>query len=213
MSGAEAIAILGVISSVIAIVDGTKKLHDAASDTKGLPEAFREVAARHPIVQNILCSAETCISDGNTNEESCKGAKNVVIACEAKARELEQLFQKVIPAEDASGMRRYSSALRTLGKGNRVENSMEGTLKDVQLLAIDYRMVPTAATQRKEAANAIEEIASLSPSIAEEEETAFNATHFGSGAINQVRGDQYSNLGSGHVYHAQSMTFGSDGKN
>lgn len=44
MSGAEVIAVLGVISSVIAIVDGTKKVYDAASDAHGLPEAFREVA-------------------------------------------------------------------------------------------------------------------------------------------------------------------------
>ena len=50
MSGAEAIAILGVISSIISIVDGTKQVYDAATNAQGLLEAFREVDARLPIV-------------------------------------------------------------------------------------------------------------------------------------------------------------------
>lgn len=41
---------LGLISSVIAIVDATKKVFDAASDAAGLPEAFREVSGRLPLV-------------------------------------------------------------------------------------------------------------------------------------------------------------------
>jgi len=54
MSGAEAILVLGVISSVISIVDGAKQAYDAAASAEGLPEAFREVAARLPIVRNTL---------------------------------------------------------------------------------------------------------------------------------------------------------------
>jgi hypothetical protein len=54
MSGAEATAVLRVIASIISIVDGAKKVYDAAANAQGLPEAFREVAARLPIVQNII---------------------------------------------------------------------------------------------------------------------------------------------------------------
>lgn len=46
MSGAEGIAVLGVIASIITIIDGTKKVYDAATNPQGLPEAFREVANR-----------------------------------------------------------------------------------------------------------------------------------------------------------------------
>lgn len=64
MSGVEAITILGLISSIIAIVDGIKRVHDTASNTRGLPEAFREVAARLPIVQDISSSAKRHVEDG-----------------------------------------------------------------------------------------------------------------------------------------------------
>lgn len=56
MSGAEAIAVLGVISSIISIIDGTKKVYDAATNARGLPEAFREVADRLPIIEvPVIC--------------------------------------------------------------------------------------------------------------------------------------------------------------
>lgn len=214
MSGAEAIAILGVISSVVAIVDGTKQVYDAASNAKGLPEAFREAAAQLPIVHNILSSAKKYIEEGDANEGSCREAKDVVEDCKKKAEMLRKLFHKVIPAEDASRREKYILAVRTLGKGSRVETLMEGILKGVQLLAIDHGMV-TAESQRKEVAEAIKQVAALPPSLPERaiEETSFSATHSGSGAINQVQGDQYGNPGSGQFYHAHSMNFGPNGKN
>ncbi|KAI6344490.1 hypothetical protein MCOR25_011090 [Pyricularia grisea] len=55
MSGAE---ILGITSAVIAIVDGIKKVYDAAKDEKGLPEAFRLVAGRLPLIADILKSVK-----------------------------------------------------------------------------------------------------------------------------------------------------------
>jgi hypothetical protein len=215
MSGAEAILVLGVISSIISIVDGTKQVYDATTNTQGLPEAFREVAARLTIVQNILGLAKQHIEDGDADEDSYKGAKDVVEGCEKKAKKLEGLFLKVIPADGASRAERYLSAVRILGKGSQVETLMKGMLEDVQLLAINHGMVTVTNTQRKEVADAIKEVAALPPSIPEHaiEGTGFTAIHSGSGPINQAQGDQYNNPGSGQIYHAQSMTFGSNGKN
>ena len=215
MSGAEAVAILGIISSVISIVDGTKQVYDAASNTNGLPEAFREVATRLPIVRDILDSAKQHIREGDTNEDSYKAAKNVVEDCQSKAQNLEKLFQRVIPADGASRAKKYLSAVRTLGKGNRVETLMKGMLEDLQLLAINHGMIPETDTREKELARAIEEVAALQPSLTEHatDETGFIANHSGSGAINQAQGYQFNNPGSGHIYQAQSMNFGSNGKN
>ena len=159
MSGAETIAILGIISSVIAIVDGTKQVYDAASNTNGLPEAFCEVAARSPLVRDILDSAKRHISKGDTHEESCKAAKNVVENCQSKAQSMEEIFKKVIPVDDASRSERYFLAVKSLGKGNRVETLMNGMLEDLQLLAINHGMVSETDTREKGLAKAIKEVA------------------------------------------------------
>ena len=155
MSGAEAMTILGIISSVISIVDGTKQVYDAASNTNGLPEAFREVAARLPIVRDILDSAKRHFREEDTNEESCKAAKKVVEKCQSKAQNLEDIFKKVIPADDASRAERYFSAVRSVGKGNRVETLMKGMLEDLQLLAINHGMVTETKAREKELAKVI----------------------------------------------------------
>lgn len=131
MSGAKAILVLGVISSIISIVNGTKQVYDAATNAKGLPKVFREVADRLPIVANILRSAKQHINGGNVNKKSCKGVKHVVEACKKKAMTLDDLFRKVILADGASKRKIYSSAVKTLGKGSQVETLMKGILEDV----------------------------------------------------------------------------------
>ena len=202
MSGAEATVVLGVISSIISIVDGTKQVYDAVINAQGLPEAFYEVTARLLIVQNILGSAKRHV-EGDTDEDSCKGVKDIVEGCRRKAKKLEELFQKVIPADGAFRAERYLSAVRTLGKGSRVETLMKGILEDVQLLAINYSITTVTDTQRKEVAEAIREVAALLPSLLEHaiEGTGFTAIHSGSGPINQAQGDQYNNPGSSQIYY------------
>ena len=214
MSGAEVFGIVGLIGSIISIIDGTKKVHDAASNTLGLPGAFREVAAKLPLVEAILSSVRRNVQEGGRDENSYKEAKIVMEDCEIKAQNLRRLFQKVLPTEGGSRTSRYISAAKTLGKGSRVESLMEGILKDLQLLVIEHDMGFEKERERTEISEAIAEMAALSPSLQEHElqETNFSATHSGSGAINQTRGDQHVNSGSGKFYNAQTMNFGSDGK-
>jgi hypothetical protein len=216
MSGAEAIAVLGVISSIISIVDGTKQVYNAAKNPEGLPKAFCEVADRLPIVRNILDSAKQYIEEGD-NEDSYKGVKGVVEACEKKATRLDDMFHKAIPGDGASRVERYFSAVKTLGKGDQVEILMKGMLEDVQLLASTHGMKTVTKAQAEQVAKAITEVAALPSSVPEHlpRDPTFMNNNWGTGsqANYNAQGDQYNNLGSGQIYHAQSMSFGSNGKN
>ena len=216
MSGAEAILVLGVISSVIAIVDGTKQVYDAAANAQGLPAAFKEVAGRLPIVQNILRTADQHIKVGDVDNESCKGMIPTIEACKKKAERLKELFQKVLPPDDASRTERYLKAVRTLGKGNRVELLMKGMLEDVQLLACDHGMKTVTKTEFEQIAKAITEVSAIPPSVDEHvlHDTPFTNINQGPGTQNnyQAQKDQYNNPGSGKQYNAKTMNFGGDGK-
>ncbi|RYP69543.1 hypothetical protein DL771_006058 [Monosporascus sp. 5C6A] len=112
MSGAE---VIGLISGVIAIVNATIKVHAAAADASGLPEAFNDVATRLPLVRNTLQTICGHLNTTNPDEESCKAMKPVLERCEDRAKRLEQIFGKVVPQADASRMERYWRAARTLG--------------------------------------------------------------------------------------------------
>ena len=51
MSGPE---VTGPISGIIAMIGATMKIYGAANDASGLPEAFRYVATRLPLVRETL---------------------------------------------------------------------------------------------------------------------------------------------------------------
>ena len=165
MSGAELIAVLGVISSIVAIIDGTKKIYDAATNAQGLPEAFREVAGRLPIVANILDSTKQNIEERKVNNDWCKGVKHIVEACEEKAKKLEELFHKAIPPDGASDLKRYYRAVQAWGKGSEVESLMKGMLEDVQLLACERGMKTATKAQQEQIIKAIAEVSAVSPSV------------------------------------------------
>jgi hypothetical protein len=210
MSGAEAIAVLGLISSIIAIVDGTKQIYDAATNAQGLPEAFREVASRLPIVTNILDSAKLDIRD--KDEASCKGVKPIVETCEKKAETLKELFRKAIPTDGARDVERYWKAVKAYGRGNEVENLMKGILEDVQLLACEHGMKTATKDQQEQIAWAITEVSTVAPSVPEYifRDTGFSATNSG--------GPQYNAMGEyiaqgqvrQYISGGGSMHFGKD---
>ena len=209
MSGAEAIAVLGVISSITSIVEGTKKIYDAATDAHGLPEAFREVAGRLPIVENTLDSTKQNIEARNVNNESCKGVKHIVDACEEKAKKLEELFRKALPADGTSGLKRYYMAVKAWGKGSEVETLMKGMLEDVQLLACERGMKTATEAQQEQIIKAIAEVSAITPSIPEHEFQETGFTNYGTQY--NARGE-YVAQGNARQYNTGggAMNFGKD---
>jgi len=173
MSGAEAIVVLGLISSIVQILDATKQVYDAATNRDGLPEAFRNVARRLPIIKNILICAKEHIDKRDVDEDSCKAVKQVVEDCERKAKKLDALFNNAVPANSTSDLKRYYTAVKALGKGNEVENLMKGILEDVQLLACEHGMRTATKAQKEDILQAITEVTAVTPSVPED---IFNET-------------------------------------
>jgi hypothetical protein len=98
MSGAEARFVVSLIAGVISIIDATKTVYDAAKDAEGQPEAFRQVATRLPLVNEILHSAK---ERTKTLDESAQEALEPILeSCKVKAKNLKKLFQKVIRKDD-----------------------------------------------------------------------------------------------------------------
>ncbi|KAG8526141.1 uncharacterized protein KY384_000134 [Bacidia gigantensis] len=165
MSGAEAIAVLGVVSSIVAIVDAAQKIYSTAKESHGLPEAFREVASRLPIVENILSSVKENIGSDEVDEDSCRGVRDVAKVCEEKAERLRNLFQKAIPREGTPDLKRYYMAVKAYGKGNEVETLMKGILEDTQLLVCERGIQTATLSQQKAIAEAIQQISPTPPSV------------------------------------------------
>lgn len=115
MSGAEAAFVIGLISGTISIIEAIKTLYDAAKDTEGQPEAFRQVAARLPLVIKILRSAREMAQ--SLDETAQDELEPILESCKTKAEKLEKIFKKVVRKDDDKWYDRYKkAAVATLGK-------------------------------------------------------------------------------------------------
>lgn len=198
MSGiGEASLVLGIISSVISIIEATKNAYEAVQDEKGLPTNFKKSAQKLPLIAKLLEDAERYIN--NTTDESTRSAFTPTLEdCKAQATDLQELFDKVMPEEGDSRWDRYVKAARTIGKKGRVEGLVGGILEDLQLLTTRF---PDVTTDRgkDQLAKAIEEVAQMEPSLPDGFEQAPVYAHYGSGAQNNnVGGTQYNNNSTGN---------------
>ncbi|KAM3087026.1 hypothetical protein ACMFMF_000958 [Clarireedia jacksonii] len=199
MSGVgEASLVLGIISSIISIIDATYKFYTTVEDEKGLPKNFKKSAASLPLIMQLLEDAQDYIS--SMDDETTKAAfVSTLQDCELRAKKLQDLFSKVMPDDKSSRLDRYLKAARTIGKGGRVESLMKGILDDMQLMTSKF---PDRINKRKRNAldEAIEDVSKMEPSLPDGFEEASAFTHYGSGAQNNNTGSgiQHINSGSGH---------------
>jgi hypothetical protein len=68
----EASLILGIISSIISIIDATKQVYEAVEDEAGLPTNFKKSATKLPLISKLLEDAERYVN--NVADELIKAA-------------------------------------------------------------------------------------------------------------------------------------------
>jgi len=120
-------------------------------------------------------------------------------SCKAKAEKLQEIFQKVVRKDDDKWFDRYKKALRTLGKGDKVECLMEGIMRDTQLLACEKPMGIADDTQVKELEEGIKVMEEM-PSSLQEEMGSVTQNHRGSGNNNANTGRGAMHTGTGDLY-------------
>ncbi|KAI7340592.1 hypothetical protein KC354_g17190 [Hortaea werneckii] len=232
MSGAEAITILGLISSVITIIETSRDVFDAASSVDGLHEAFRTVSQNVPLVLDILRDCKTAQEQVEKDysltvdedlkrdiQESNKAVKPLIQACQDDAKQLLQIFQKVVPEDDSSRAERYKKAVRAVlpGRKRKVEDLMTEILEKLQLLHTS-RFFKSENEKKnenrsKELEDAITRLSELSSSLPENED---QYNHYGSGGMfihpGTVTQHNYSQSGgSGNrQYNAGTLNIGKD---
>ena len=194
---AEAGLLIGLISGIIQIMNATEQVYQAAKDAQGQPTAFREVAARLPLVINILNLAKQKIENSSSKEELCMDTEYIVKACEEKALRLKMTLEKCLPTEEAGlGMRTWKG-LQMVPRGNRAEALMQGILKDIIVLTGNSGLRAATEEQINELKREIVAMGSLLPSAIEEQNTVSNSS-YGGGAIYSNTGTAPQQINNGH---------------
>ena len=211
MSGVEAITVIGLISSVITIIETSRDLYDAATSVRGLHEAFRTVSNNIPLVLNILrdCKrvqeqADRDWRDSNDAaqkrelEKSAEAVRPIMAACGDNVAKLKAIFEKVVPQDDAHWLERYRKAVQAVmpDKKRKVEDLMKDILEKLQLLHTNqfYKIVTEGKSD--ELNGAIQQLSDLSTSLPDDDT---HYIHYGSGSmnVNTGKGTQHNYNQSG----------------
>ena len=225
MSGAEAFTIVGLISSIITIVETSKKLYDASHDARGLHAAFRDVAQNIPLVLDILRDCQTIQQQVDKDrestidaaqklelEESSAATKAVMADCYMKAQALESTFEKVMPGEGAKKRERYKKAAKSMkpGRAKKVVDLMAGIMTNLQTLQTSRCFKDQLEKRDVDIKAALDRLSELGLSLRDDDGTF---RHSGSGAqnINTGEGSQYNYNQSGKnskMFNAHTQNFG-----
>lgn len=193
--------VIGGISAVISLLDASIKVYDSARNDLKLPETFEIIRRRLPVILDTL---ETCknhmeAKENSIPEDVCEALDNTLDSCDKKARNLREMFEKIMPGQSDTWRKRYLKALRSLGKGNKVENLMVGLAEDVQLI-VNHDAVRSANQQQNVGLeDIITEMESVISSVPDEESSTMSFSSGGGAQTNNVNrgsGQQINNNGS-----------------
>lgn len=128
-SMAEAAAIIGLVASIASLVDVSAKvisrLHEFASKSSDIPESFRSLRIRLPLLTVTLQQIQSQAEAGRLPDDVTKALKDVVNNTFEQVSTVQVCLSKVLPSDGASKLERALKALKSLAKEDKVKQALE----------------------------------------------------------------------------------------
>ncbi len=126
---AEALAIVGLVASIASLVDLSAKvvsrLHDFTSKFSEVPESFRSLSTRLPLLTATLRHIQSQAEAGRISDDVTKILEEVINDTSKQVSEIQILLFKVLPSDDASKLKRALKALKSLAKEDKIQRALE----------------------------------------------------------------------------------------
>ncbi|KAF2176856.1 hypothetical protein K469DRAFT_755412 [Zopfia rhizophila CBS 207.26] len=121
---AEAVAVVGVVASIVQLVDfGSKVLHRLnhfQSSLGDVPKIFEHVKAELPILLETLSRTKDAVEKGSIKQETKNALLLVVNQCQTQITVLDDLISRSLPQEGDSWRKKTSKAVLSLGQDAKV---------------------------------------------------------------------------------------------
>ena len=144
MSGAEALAVIGMIANIVQLVDfssrAISRVREYGAEAQDIPKTLRDIHTNLPLIAKSLDETGTRVKSGQVAEERCKALIPVLENCKTKLTELESIFEKFIPKDGASTKERVWKGLRSLRHDKEVEDISQALWRSLQVL-MHYHVV------------------------------------------------------------------------
>jgi hypothetical protein len=138
---AEAIAALGLVASILQVVDyGNRvivRLKDFRSSIVEAPKAFRDILVQLPLILDALERTRLQAESGDVDKVTQNALLPVVQGCYVQIRKLHKLLAKVMPERTDGSLQRSKKAFQSVGYEKTIKE-MSYTLGNyVQTLTYD----------------------------------------------------------------------------
>ena len=149
---AESLAIIGLVSAIVQLVDfGTKivaRLDDFEKAVGSVPEAFRDIHTQLPLLLNNLKKTKEQAKARELDEDAKKAVLAVVDNCQNGLQSLEKILVKSLPAANESISRKIGKAISSVRREKRVQDIAK-KLRDNAIYLTQYTVVHIADGGRR----------------------------------------------------------------
>ena len=137
---AEAAAIIGLVASIVSLVDLSAKvvsrIHDFTSKFSDVPESFRSLCIQLPLLTVTLQHIQSQAETGHLPDDRTKALKAVVDNTSELVSTVQICLSRVLPSDSASKLKQALKALKSLAKENKVQQALEKIYKNNDLLVL-----------------------------------------------------------------------------
>jgi N-terminal domain on NACHT_NTPase and P-loop NTPases/NB-ARC domain len=137
---AEAAAIIGLVSSIASLVELSAKvvsrLHEFTSKISEVPESFRSLSVRLPLLTATLQRIQTQAEASRLSDDVTKALKDVVDNTSEQVSVVQVSLSKILPPDGTSKFERALKALKSLAKEDQVQQALEKIHKNSDILVL-----------------------------------------------------------------------------
>lgn len=135
---AEALAVIGILSSIVQLVDfGSKlldRLNDFVTNTKDVPDAFRNIYIQLPLTAATLQRLSHRIQRNGLTDNEQKALQAIVDRNLELIHDIDDVLARTIPSKSSSPFEKRLLALQSLRHDKRIQKASAQLLQNVNLL-------------------------------------------------------------------------------
>lgn len=147
MSGAEFVAVLGITSSVLQVVDTCSKVLERIQAFRQ-SVAFQDLVVQIPLLIDVIKSLDTPKYREFLDESTKQALGRVLEGCLRQLRQLEKLIQSMTPQEAASKLEKTWRGIRSFGKDTKVREILAALAEYKSTITLHLSSVHIQNTQK-----------------------------------------------------------------
>ena len=142
---AEALAVVGIIANIVQLVEfGSKILHrltEFQSSVQDVPESFRHIKAKLPLLLHTLQQTKEAIDAGRVNDETTKTLDPIIQGCREQIELLDATLAKTLPSPNDTPGKRRIKAILSIPQDAKVEKIVKTLHSYIRTLTFYYAAV------------------------------------------------------------------------